>query len=247
MNTYITVQKEHELDGLCVVAREAAIENVREGIRHDSQGLSIWAETEQDILVGLGFEGLGEGSPKIYYSLNHCQGDGATINARINAKRFAHDVLKTHAYDALLASDEGECDTILAVCFQGGDNHYVHAYTVDVSFIEDGAPWGVEELAKKYDAFMHACKQWAIEYGLELEERGYEELDYQDSEEYIVGFIGANELRFDTDGGILHSFGSPSVVPLALERAMEELRRGTPDEGNLKARSLVEVALAEVA
>lgn len=69
--------------------------------------------------------------------------------------------------------------------------HYSHSYCTEIS-ADDEEDTNSEELAQFTELYHTVCKQ--------LEDAGYAEIEYQDSEEYIAESLEANEYQFTKDG-----------------------------------------------
>ena len=109
--------------------------------------------------------------PKVYYSLSHCQGDGAMFEG-------------TFSWN----------DYIVKIKHSG---HYYHSNSKNIE-IYDTADTGEEvsageEVYKTFEAiYKKICKY--------LEQQGYDFIEYEDSEENFQRLCEANEYTFLKDG-----------------------------------------------
>lgn len=113
----------------------------------------------------------------VRYSLAHCQGDG-------------------FMFEGILSPDYGAGRCYTAKIKHSG--HYYHKYSRTIEWLdadtgqEDDTEEGQKDLAKFIEMYEEICK--------EMEEVGYSEIEYKESEEVFKEECEANEWTFEADG-----------------------------------------------
>ncbi|AXQ67686.1 hypothetical protein KIOSHI_265 [Bacillus phage Kioshi] len=187
----------YQYDELKAESKENAVkwfqETLNEEFTIESEQIT---ENMKTTLENKGYEGL-----DVFWSLNHCQGDGVAFYGRLTTVELvsiAERLLSDKDYKRLklvgtLADFEIEIyDT------NNRYNHYnsMKVYLDDVQSLEDFPK--IWELLQKLE---RAVSDDIREISKELEKQGYAEIDYYYSKEYAESEIRANEYEFDVDGG----------------------------------------------
>lgn len=182
--------KVYKFDELSKEVQEKVIEDFRnESYTH----LDFFEDFCHDHLREKGFNNI-----DLIYSLSYCPGDGLSFSSDFN-----HDNLKQMFIDVLGKHKSRTADIIASYCDVGlnyNAGHYCYARRQDVDIILDGFDYpNIERIIDKVrteleDLYMGECSY--------LQDKGYEELKYQQSDEYIIETIRANDYDFTEDGVI---------------------------------------------
>lgn len=187
----------YQYDELKAESKENAIKWFQDTLREE---FTIESERiTEDLTSALeekGYEGF-----DLFWSLNHCQGDGVAFYGRLfttDLVKLAERLLSDKDYQRLklvgtLADFEVEIyDT------NNRYNHYnsMKVFLDDVQSLEDFPK--IWELLQKLE---RAISEDVREVSKELERKGYEYIDYYFSKEYAIDEIKANDYEFDVNGG----------------------------------------------
>ena len=149
------------------------------------------------------------------------QGDGASFVGTFDAARFDSAAVATlrderpamykttdgifstcasnaawHAFADRVAGIVASAPTMTA-SLTVGNSHYCHAHTVRIEC--DAEPTDSDEFhTATFEAFRDLCREMMGQIYRELEA----EYEYQNSDEYVIDSIRANEYEFTADGGI---------------------------------------------
>lgn len=142
------------------------------------------------------------GNIKLYYSLGYCQGDGLS---------FSCEFIKTEILQKLFKEvlGEGKDKTIQLIidnCYfnllsnTGGYYYYARRSDLEFRFDDNINALNIEEVVGKVEdklreLYLSLCK--------ELEKQGYDEIEYQFSDEYISDLLEANDYEFLEDGQLI--------------------------------------------
>jgi hypothetical protein len=175
-------------------AKKVAIEKFR------GEG-EVYLEFFNDDCIGIIEQRGFFGNIKLQYSLSYCQGDGLS---------FSCDFIKTKILQKLFKEVLGEAKNktiqlIIDNCYfnlVGNTGHYCYANSRDLEFRFDdniNAP-NIEEVVGKVEdklreLYLSLCK--------ELEKQGYDEIEFQNSDECIVDLLEANDYEFLEDGQLI--------------------------------------------
>lgn len=140
-----------------------------------------------------------KGNIKLQYSLSNCQGDGLSFGCDYFDSQKLHEIFKE-----VLGSGKDKTIEILMnnyayFTLDGNNSRYCYAHKNDLEYIFDdniNAP-NIEEVVGKVEAklveiYLNLCK--------ELEKMGYDEIDYQYSDEYIITELIEREYEFLENG-----------------------------------------------
>lgn len=193
----IAETKVFTFDELSQEAKEVAIEKQRQWQYEYGEYLHFFQDTCEEHIMRAGFNGI-----KLQYSLSYCQGDGLSFSAE------SYDNLE-QIYLDILGKGKEKTAKILAdnTTFQakGNDGRYCFASKSDIDMYLEN--WNsainvtdtdnIDEvievaLSRVEDIYMELCK--------ELEDMGYAEIEYQNSDEVIIENIKANDYEFTEDG-----------------------------------------------
>jgi len=138
--------------------------------------------------------------PKLQYSLSYCQGDGLSFSAEKYTKLedLFNEVLGEGKKKTAKVLAEN-CTTVMS----GNTNRYCYASRSDIDvYLENytssyNKSDRMDEVVNKVmtkleDLYLKLCKQ--------LENDGYADIEYQDSDESIKETLIANEYEYNEDG-----------------------------------------------
>jgi hypothetical protein len=182
-------------DELSKEAKENAIEQYRKHSQEHGEYLLFFAESCDHYFTEAGFE-----NTKLNYSLNYSQGDGLSFSAENYSKL-------EELYNKVLGKGKEKTSKLLAdstsVSISHNKGRYAYASKNDVELlVEDYASTyhnvdRIDEVCAKVEELL---QEIYIDLCSTLEENGYAEIEYQDSDEAILEDIEANEFEFEEDG-----------------------------------------------
>jgi hypothetical protein len=182
-------------DELSKEAKENAIEQYRNRSQEQGEYLYFFPEDCNHYLTEAGFE-----NTELRYSLSYSQGDGLSFSAESYSKL-------EELYNKVLGKGKEKTAKVLAenteVRIQHNNGHYSYASKRDVEVLIENYTSSfenknrIDEVCAKVEEilqeiYMDLCRA--------LEEKGYAEIEYQDSDEAITESIEANEYEFEEDG-----------------------------------------------
>ena len=160
--------------------------------------LEQWNEDAKEQIESAGFV-----DPELIYSLSYCQGDGLSFKAAGLTEEKQKEILCSllgpgKEKRAQIIIDSGA----LAIELKGNSGHYAFSSRHDVDayldsyFNEDDHIYLYNLICDFNDVlesdYINLCSQ--------LEAQGYNEIEYQQSDEYITEEVEANERFFTIDG-----------------------------------------------
>lgn len=194
----------YKLDELKPKARQSALEKVGESLYEGFE--SSWLSDDMKMTLS---EVYGMEDMKVFFSLNYCQGDGVAFSGQASfadlAKKDAHLKQMEDELDAmlLLRGDDLNYDLYVEIEHRGHYSHW-NSMVVQTSHGCYDMPADAEllviEVASKLESYMD---EKVKEISRRLEKEGYEQLEYERSEERCQEHIEANDLRFTEDGEII--------------------------------------------
>ncbi len=141
-------------------------------------------------------------APNIYWSVSHCQGDGACFEGTYDYKATAPQAIRDYApKDAELhrIADQLTVEQIrwgfgLRATLKQTDSHYTHEHTISID-VEDrrDEDRDVSDAEKAISELLRDLMRW-LHAALHAEE------DYRNSDEAVDESIEANEYLFDEEG-----------------------------------------------
>lgn len=184
---------------LSKAAKERAIEWMRDCISEDDIQLQ---DTFDNVLTEAGFPGM-----DIMWSLGWRQGDGVAFKGSIDMDELAkHDehIVEQLAKGMLLGVNPDDWEWSGAITHHG---HYTHWNSMDVE-LDFALMWEEEtEHAKTLSEIARDIRDYIAEKikGLsrKMERIGYDEIEYQASDEHCVECIEAHDFRFSREGDLL--------------------------------------------
>jgi len=186
--------KIYTFDELSDEAKEVAIEQYRNVQEYYSDFFNDDAVEQID---KAGFSG----DVKLQYSLSYCQGEGLSFSCN----RIEERVLLSFFAEILGEGKEKTAKIIIDNCSfvnTGNDGRYCYASKNDIEFILEiyGTNYdktNIENIVKKVETkiqnlYINLCK--------DLEKQGYEDIEYQCSDEGITETLIANDYEFLSNG-----------------------------------------------
>ena len=142
-----------------------------------------------------------KGNIKLQYSLSYSQGDGLSFSCDYfdNLNALFIEILGTEkqkTIDTILNNISFKCD--------GNNGRYCYASKNDISLELDdykGNNCLIHEIVSKVESKL---KDLYIDLCNQLEKQGYDDIDYQYSDEYITETLTENDYYFTIDGKIYY-------------------------------------------
>ncbi len=198
-----TKRKGYSFAQLSKEAKEAA----RDWFRETDDLSDLLSETlANDLSDHFGITGC-----KIFFGLNHCQGDGVCFHGRPEITNWSQ---QDETLKAMLTELNGLAGLMnfkepsFSIDIQHTGN-YCHAYSMDLTLqwveADDGwndqeqEPWQ-QDISDKVNALEKYLQERIIAVAHELEKIGYAEIEYHESDEYIAESADANDYRFTKKG-----------------------------------------------
>lgn len=155
-----------------------------------------WQEIEEEDLRAKGFTDV-----ELRYSLGYTQGSGASF---VSKTMDIPLVIQSLGLDQKFNALTTDAEISASVDDVGGGGHYVHYNTVrarsEIHQYNEGVDQGaIDTLANEFDA---ALTDKVRDLCREIEKRGYEDIEYQSSDEAIDEMAKANDWAFTVDGKI---------------------------------------------
>lgn len=181
--------KLYSFEELTSEAQQNAIENERQSA-YDRIELDFFADDAKEQLSTVGFK-----NAKIGDGLSYRQGDGLSFKADIDLSYF----LDLFAPNYPQWIKDTIYNNISAKC-TGNDGRYSFASRNDVDITLEN--WNreynnVNDFVSRLDDFITDCY---MDECYKLERQGYDEIEYQQSDEYLKDFLIANDYEFLEDG-----------------------------------------------
>jgi hypothetical protein len=174
-------------------AKEKAIEYFRNSKNEDYDLLNMFSD---DVIECLKEDGWND--VKLQYSLSCCQGDGLCFSGKLDLKYFLNNEysqkLTKYKVNAL-------CEYIYSVHSKGNTGHYSYAHENQIDYSENYQD-GIERkhIDKLWQDVLGEIKEYYLTLCKKFEKQGYNEIDYQLSDECIKEEIEANEYEFLENG-----------------------------------------------
>lgn len=151
----------------------------------------------------------------VRWSLGYCQGDGVAFHGPVNVQKYM---------DFYSLREWGPMEDLVSVKINDTGSHYHHWNTMDVDFdrwddheeCEHPAAWWI---SRHVDAFIDHIRSKIKEVSRELESRGYAEIEYRHTDEYLEETIRNNDWLFDEDGDYL-----PGATKKRREKAIKKIK-----------------------
>lgn len=183
----------YSFDELSEEAQEKAIEYFRNCKQQDGDLLMFFSDDVVEQLKEKGWNDV-----KLRYSLSCCQGDGLCFSGNLDLKWFLENEyshkLPKYKVNAL-------CEYIYSVHSKGNTGRYCYASENQIEYDENyqnGEHW--ERIDKLWQNVLSEIKTSYMTLCRKFEKQGYNEIDYQLSDECIKEDIQANKYKFLENG-----------------------------------------------
>ncbi len=191
-------------------AKERARDKVREWEREDT---SVCEMITEDFKYYLEERGLPQ---DVNWSLSCCQGDGVSFHGKVDVQKFM-DFYKLREW--------GPMEDLLFVEIKDVGTHYHHWNTMIVEHEYNNGEDETDHpmawwISQHVDNLIEYIKATIVDVSHELEKRGYADLEYRDTDEYIEETINNNDWLFDEDGEFL-----PFATKQHRERTLKPKRK----------------------
>lgn len=173
-------------------AQQKAIEQVR---NRKEVCLDFFNDDAVSKIEEVGFYG----DVQLQYSLSYCQGDGLSFSC----KGIEETVLFSFFAEVLGAGKEKTAKVIMDNCYfvnTGNDGHYCFASKSDIDYYLESYKAEYKNVNEVVGKVLEKIENLYIDLCKELEKQGYDEIEYQYSDEEIIEDIIANEYEFLKDG-----------------------------------------------
>jgi hypothetical protein len=182
----------YQFHELSKAAQETAIEKQRNN--ENNVYLDFFYDDCIELINKKGFKG----NIKLQYSLSYCQGDGLSFSCDY------YNNLNTLFIEILGTEKQKTINCIINNCIlkiNGNNGRYCYAHRNDVNLELDNyyvkSSTNLDNLisqveTKLKDLYIDLCK--------ELENNGYSEIEYQNSDECIIDYFNNNEIEFYENG-----------------------------------------------
>jgi len=137
---------------------------------------------------------------KLSYSLSCCQGDGLSFSGYLDLDYF---LTKVYSKKLFNYKKEAIKEYIHSVLSEGNKGRYCYSLESDIDFnynYQDDREF--KHLEKLWNGILKEIKEYYVSLCAEYETQGYNEIDHQLSDEYIIDMINNNEYEFLEDGTI---------------------------------------------
>jgi len=180
----------YEFHELSKVAQETAIEKQR----NNDVFLDFFNDDCIEQIIAAGFKG----NVNLEYSLSYCQGDGLSFSCDY------FDNLNALFVEILGTEKQKTIDCVINNCsfkINSNNGRYSYASRNDVNFELDNyyvkSSTNLDNLITKVETklryiYIDLCK--------ELENQGYKDIEYQNSDECITDFFNSKEIEFYENG-----------------------------------------------
>lgn len=143
----------------------------------------------------------------VKYRLSYSQGDGVAFYGDIDSdnylklaeKVFEFDTKKLRSYKRALKYGAWDA-CLLEIVRNNYGYHYSHSKTMTYNWDLGGIPDSCTKISELWERFCDLVLVYARDISSELEKTGYEEIEYQNSDEFIDDCLVANEYTFMEDG-----------------------------------------------
>ena len=181
---------------LSKAAKARAIEKARDFLREDLCCDHI-TELFHEHLSEHGFPDM-----ELSWSLSYCQGDGVAFKGPIDMDELAkHEpyIVEQLARGVLLGVNPDDWNWSGKIEQHGNYTHW-NSMDVELDWRIDNDEWYGDATQAIADAIRDHIAERCKQLSREMEKIGYDEIEYETSEEHAIDMIEANDWRFDRDG-----------------------------------------------
>lgn len=203
----------YKFDELSKDVQAKVIEKFRQSNWEDYSYTEVLTDHLQEDLEYRGLEGM-----RVVWCLSYCQGDGVSFTGKIDSetmKKMINSRVLTGMKENQIELFNRAVDAgwTIATEIYRIDNHYAHEYTVktddvyshsdEYTDIAEDLGVSAELIDDLFETLQEEIEQYRISLCKELEELGYKDIEYYDSEETIKENIIENDYEFYEDGGLV--------------------------------------------
>lgn len=183
-------------DELKKEAKGKALKDYRKGIDWqlwcDFQKDSFEQDLENHYIPGLE-------NTEVQFSLNCCQGDGVSFTGVIRWNNLEAFLNKVYG-ENIPRNVKRLIPCIEKISFKRSKSYYCHAYTVSTEIETTSCTFGLKRVEAVLEDIEKEIENFRVGICREMEDNGYESIDYEESEEAAMEYFEANEIEFDAEG-----------------------------------------------
>lgn len=174
-------------------AQQVAINDQRQSNYENSESLYFFNDYCNEEVKNFGFT-----TPKVQYSLGYSQGDGLSFSAKSYdnlVQLFINELGIHHSKMAAFIADN------CIVELKGNTGRYAYASKSDIDiYLNTYASIETPLIDQAIENVQSALTEIYLDLCRKLENTGYAEIEYQNSDEAIIETIEANDYDFTEDG-----------------------------------------------
>jgi hypothetical protein len=192
----------YTIDELQPSARRQALQKIGDKLHDEYPTEWVSESLIEELGEKYGFKGM-----EVYWSLGYCQGDGVAFIGTVPISDLAEkDEFIKQQLDGmeaifLLRGESYETDIWVEITNSGPYSHW-NSMDLTVEY-NDFLCHDADLFVATLNRIREHLKEKIKEISRALEAMGYEELEYQRSEECCLDYISEHELRFDVDGELI--------------------------------------------
>jgi len=136
----------------------------------------------------------------VQYSLSHCQGDGLNFKGKLDLEKFLDSV-----YSVKLPKWKKRAlnEYIYSVHTNGNTGHHTYAHKNQIDYYTNyDTNKEYKNIDKLWQNVLTEIEKYYMSICQQLEKQGYDEIEYQNSDEAIIENFEANEIEFLENGSI---------------------------------------------
>lgn len=176
-------------------AQQVAINDQRQSNYEDNQSLYLFNDYCVDEIRNFGFN-----EPKVNYSLSYSQGDGLNFSAKSYndlTQMFINELGVHHSKMAAFIANN------CIVEIKGNTGRYAYASKSDIDiYLNTYASIETPLIDQAIENVQSTLTEIYLDLCRKLENTGYTEIEYQNSDEAIIETIESNDYNFTIDGKI---------------------------------------------
>jgi hypothetical protein len=136
---------------------------------------------------------------ELSYSLSNCQGDGVSFTGTWTGEELR--VILSNAYGSNIPEELLNILPELTLKFIRTEHRYAHEFSAYTELTQSYG-WITEEELKIIEQAEKLIDTYRIKVCKELEENGYADIDYHNSDEYMEETCTANDYEFFANGAL---------------------------------------------
>ena len=181
----------YNINELSNESKQYAIEQYQK--TNDYVDLYFFKEDVTEQLKELGWNNI-----ELQYSLGYCQGDGLSFSGKLDLEWFLKNKYskKLSKYKIWAISEY-----VYSIFSEGNKGHYSYSSKDQIEFdynYQDNKQR--KNIDKLWQDVLIEIKNDYVRTCREFEKRGYDEIEYQNSDEYIIDYFESNDIKFLENG-----------------------------------------------